>query len=296
MENVLNFWDNLKINLISYLPQLISALIIVALGLLIAFVVVRITRKAMTKKGVDLSLTDFVCKAVRILIYILTLFSALSAMEISIAGLVAFFSAAAAAIALALKDRLNDIASGIVILFTRPFVTGDFIEFDNYAGFVQKIDIMHTNILTYSRTNVIIPNSVISSSKVNNHTAEPIVRVQVDLPIPYDADIDRVKEVVFGVLKTTEHLVHDETHLDSVNLENSAKVRWNSLFAATVTSRTTGRSTTPLPKASRKRSTKTVSRSRSISSTSRSKTNNLPCAGICPNRMRLPRGTLSQLP
>lgn len=219
MENVLNFWDNLKINLISYLPQLISALVIVALGLLIAFVVVRITRKAMTRKGVDLSLTDFVCKAVRILIYILTLFSALSAMEISIAGLVAFFSAAAAAIALALKDRLNDIASGIVILFTRPFVTGDFIEFDNYAGFVQKIDIMHTNILTYSRTNVIVPNSVISSSKVNNHTAEPIVRVQVDLPIPYDADIDRVKEVVFGVLKTTEHLVHDETRQDSVNLE-----------------------------------------------------------------------------
>ena len=219
MDKVFDFWENLKLSVLEYLPNLGAALIITAAGILIAFIVVRVTRKAMTKKNVDLSLTAFVCKAIRIIIYILTLFSALSALGISTTGLVAFFSAAAAAIALALKDRLNDIASGIVILFTRPFVTGDFIEFDNYAGFVQKIEVMHTNIMTYSRTNVIIPNSVISSSKVNNHTAEPIVRVQVDLPIPYEADINTVQKIVLDVLRDTDHLVHDETHRDSVNLE-----------------------------------------------------------------------------
>ena len=219
MDKVVSFWDNLKNAVSQYLPNLVSALIIAAIGILIAFITVRVTRAAMKKKEADPSLISFVCKAERILIYVFALFAALSALGISITGLVAFFSAAAAAIALALKDRLNDVASGIVILFTKPFVTGDFIEFDNYQGFVQKIDIMHTDIMTYSRTNVIIPNSVISSSKVNNHTAEPVVRVQVDVPIPYEADVKGVKEILYQVLQDTDKIVRDDTHKDAVNLE-----------------------------------------------------------------------------
>ena len=219
MKQIENFFNQLKDSIISILPDLISALVIAALGFLIARLVVYVARKAMKRKGVDLSLSEFICRAIRILIYVFTLFASLSAAGISITGLVAFFSAAAAAIALALKDRLNDIASGIVILFSKPFITGDFIEFGSYKGYVQKIDIMHTDLLTYDRTNVIVPNSVISSSEVNNYTSQPVVRVQVNVPIPYEANINEVKELIAGVLKDTKLTVHDENHADSVNLE-----------------------------------------------------------------------------
>lgn len=220
MQKITTLWDELKKNVIQSVPNLITALIIIAIGLLIAFIVVRITRKALIKKKVDSSLSAFICRTIRIIIYTLTLFSALSAMEISIAGLVAFFSAAVAAVAIALKDRLNDIASGIVILFSKPFVTGDFIEFGSHSGFVQKIDILHTDILTYDGTNVIIPNSVISSTEVNNHTAHPVVRVQVKVPIPYDADIKEVKRILLGVLDKTDLLVKDDGHTPVVRLEH----------------------------------------------------------------------------
>lgn len=219
MKHIEEFWNNLKSSIVQNLPNLLGALLIAVAGVLIAMLVVRITRKALDRKKVDPSLSDFICRVVRILLYFFTLLAALSALDISITGIIAFFSAAAAAVALALKDRLNDIASGIVILFSKPFITGDFIEFGSYQGFVQKIDIMHTNILTYSGTNVIIPNSVISNSEVNNHTAHPVVRVQVDIPIPYDADIKKVKEVLYGVLEKTDLLVHDDQHKDTVRLE-----------------------------------------------------------------------------
>ncbi len=219
MEKIQNIWDHLRDNTILILPNLISAVIIAVAGFLIALLVVFLTRKALQKKGVDPSLSTFICRTVRILIYVFTLFAALSALQVSIAGLVAFFSAAAAAIALALKDRLNDVASGIVILFSKPFVTGDFIEFGSYKGYVQKIGLMHTDLMTYDRTNVIVPNSVISSSQVNNYTAKPVIRVQVNVPIPYEANVKEVKALLYGVLKNTELTVHDETHADSVNLE-----------------------------------------------------------------------------
>ncbi len=219
MQEVSSLWNEFKKDMIQAVPHLVSALIIIAVGILLAFIAVRITRKALQRKKSDPSLSAFICRAVRIVIYVLTLFSALSAMDISIAGLVAFFSAAVAAIALALQARLSDIASGIVILFTKPFVTGDFIEFGSHKGTVQKIDIMHTSMLTPEGTDVIIPNSVISSSEVNNYTAEPILRVQVDVPIPYDADIEKVKEVLYGVLKHTDKLIRDDTHQDTVVLD-----------------------------------------------------------------------------
>ena len=222
MKHLESIWNEIKGSVLSHLPDLGGALIIAVIGFLIALLVVNITRKALNRKKVDPSLSSFICRAVRIIIYAFTLLAALSALNISITAIVAFFSAAVAAVALALKDRLNDIASGIVILFSKPFVTGDFIEFSKYKGFVQKIDIMHTDILTYDGTNVIIPNSVISNAEVNNHTSEPVVRVQVDVPIPYGANIKKVKEILFDVMKKTDLIVRDEKHRDSVQLQKFA--------------------------------------------------------------------------
>ena len=211
--------EELKNKLLGYLPNLGSALIIFVIGLLIAFLMGRGVRKGLQLRKVDPSLTSFICKSVRLLIFIFALIAALSALGISVTGLIAFFSAAAAAVALALKDRLSDIASGIVILFTKPFVTGDFIAFNNYQGFVQKIDIIHTDILTYDGTNVIIPNSVISNAEVNNFTAHPQVRVTVEVPIPYDADIKTVKDILLGVVADTDLILRDDERTPKIRLE-----------------------------------------------------------------------------
>lgn len=219
MEPVKDLWTEFRSGIIQYLPDLAAALVVALVGILIAFAAVRIVRAALKRHKADPSLSAFICKAVRLLIYIFTLLAAMSALKLSTAGLVAFFSAAVAAIALALKDRLSDIASGIVILFTKPFVTGDFIEFGSRSGYVEKIDIMHTKLRTNDGTKVIVPNSVISSSEVNNYTANPQTRVTVQVPIPYDADVQAVKAILLQTLNSTENILHDESHQPVVRLE-----------------------------------------------------------------------------
>jgi small conductance mechanosensitive channel len=212
-------WNRFTQSIINYLPDLGGALVITVIGIVISLIAVSLTRKALQRKKVDPSLVDFISRCIRLLIYVFTLLAAMSALHISITGIVAFFSAAAAAVALALKDRLNDIASGIVILFTKPFVTGDFIEFTKYSGFVQKIDVMHTNIRTYDGTNVIIPNSVISNAEVNNYTTHPQIRVTITVPIPYDADIKQVQTILTEVIENTDHVLDDEKYPKKVRLE-----------------------------------------------------------------------------
>ncbi len=199
--------------------KLLTTVLIIVIGLLAVKLILKLTRKAMEKAGIDKSLISFFQRCIRIGCYVIILISALSELGISTTGIIAGFSAAAAALALALKDNLSDIASGIVILFTRPFVTGDFIEFEEYKGFVQKIDLMNTNILTYDDTNVIIPNSKITSSQVNNYTANPQIRVQIFVPVPYSADFEKVKRIILNTINNTDNILTDEKYEPSVRLE-----------------------------------------------------------------------------
>lgn len=203
--------------------NLVTTILILVIGFFAVKLVLKLSRKAMEKAGIDKSLIGFFQRCIRIGCYVIILISALSELGISTTGIIASFSAAVAALALALKDSLSDIASGIVILFTRPFVTGDFIEFEEYKGFVQKIDIMNTNIRTYDDTNVIIPNSKITTSQVNNYTAKPQMRLQIFVPIPYNADFDKVKEIILDTINHTDNILVGEEYEPSVRLQSYAE-------------------------------------------------------------------------
>jgi len=204
-----------------FILRIVGSLAILVAGFFITKLIAYLFGKAMQRTKVDPSLINFFKRVIRIVCYIIIVISALANIGISTTGLIAGFSAAAAAFALALKDSLSDIASGVVILFTRPFKTGDFIEFDDHRGYVEKIDLMHTYMRTYDDTNVIIPNSNITTTKVNNFTTNPEVRVQVFIPISYDADFDKVKEIITKRMRKTDKVILDnEKYTPVVRLEH----------------------------------------------------------------------------
>lgn len=215
MFDFANFWDGF----LNILPDIGYAALILAVGVLLVLIIAKIAKAAMTKANLDPSLVSFFFRTIWILGLVIVLIAVLSKLGISTTGLIASFSAALAAVALALKDSLSDIASGIIILFTKPFVTGDFIEFGDTKGFVQKIDMLHTNLLTYDDTNVIIPNSKITSESLTNYTAHAEIRVQIIVPIPYSADIETVKKVLLDTMKNEEKTMKDDEHLPTVRLE-----------------------------------------------------------------------------
>ena len=211
------FW-NMSFDL---LLKIGGALLIAVAGFIVTRLISYLLGKALKKGNVDISLINFFKRVIHIVCYIIIVISALSHIGISTTGIIAGFSAVAAAFALALRDSLSDIASGVVILFTRPFKTNDFIEFDDQRGYVEKIDLMHTYIRTYDDTNVIIPNSNITTTKVNNFTTNPEVRVQIFIPISYDADFDKVKEIVVKRMRNTDKVILDnEKFTPVVRLES----------------------------------------------------------------------------
>ncbi|MBR2109527.1 MAG: mechanosensitive ion channel [Ruminococcus sp.] len=243
--NITKFWDIGSV----FLLKIGGSLLIVVLGFFAARLIAYLFGKAMMKTNVDVSLINFFKRVIRIVCYVIIAISALSNLDISTTGIIASFSAVAAGFALALKDSLSDIASGVVILFTRPFKTDDFIEFDDHKGFVEKIDLMHTYMRTYDDTNVIIPNSNITTTKVTNFTTNPEVRVQIFIPIAYEADFDKVKEIVVDRMKKTDKVILDiEKFTPVVRLESYQESSLEAIARCWVNFRTTGLYITALPK------------------------------------------------
>ncbi len=194
-------------------------LLVIVIGVLLTLLIAHIVRAAMTRGKVDPSLQAFFTRSVKLVGFIITAIAALSELGVSTTGLIASFTAALAAVALALKDGLSDIASGIIILFTRPFVTGDFIEVGEYRGFVQKIDLIHTNILTYDDTNVIFPNSKLTTDRVNNYTSHDKIRVFILVPVGYNADIDEAERVLKDTAMRCPGAVTEGEYAPRVRLE-----------------------------------------------------------------------------
>ena len=98
---------------------LLKAIIILVAGHYITLFLIKLMKRSLNRINIDISLEKFLEKAVNITLHIIIILSALSTLGISTAGLLAALSAAAVAVALALKDSLSSIAGGI-ILFAHP--------------------------------------------------------------------------------------------------------------------------------------------------------------------------------
>lgn len=173
-----------------------EAVAILVLGWLLIKLVKRILKKAFEKTELDVSLEKFIISVVDICLKILLVICALSALGISTTGLVAAFSAAAVAVSLALKDSLGNLAGGILMLLTRPFKTGDYIEADGYSGTVLQIDMIHTTLRTPDNRQVVIPNGQLVNKTIVDYSKESTRRMDLQFGISYDNDPEIAKKII----------------------------------------------------------------------------------------------------
>lgn len=197
-------WEYLKSG-----PPILLAAVVFVIGIVVLLVISKIFSKALLKTKLDISLQKFFVKTINIVGIILLLICSLSTAGISTTGLIAGFSAAGAAVALALKDSLSNLAGGIVLLITHPFATGDYIEIGSYSGTVKQIDIIQTTLITTDNRMVVIPNGLLSSDKVINYTKEEYRRVDLSIPVSYGSDIELAKRSVLKAASRESKIVTD---------------------------------------------------------------------------------------
>lgn len=206
----------------AYLETAIGVCLIIAIGLLAMKVLLKITRKTLQKSSLDESMHIFILNVLKVVLYILLIVVILGYMKVPTAPLVTVLGAGGAAIALALKDSLGNIAGGILILVNQMFKKGDVIEVNGKEGYVDSIDLFVTTLKTYDNKVVTVPNGVITTSVIVNYSKEDMRRVDCVFGISYDSDIEKAKDVLLAVtescpliLNEPEPIIGVKEHQDS---------------------------------------------------------------------------------
>lgn len=195
--------------ILEYGGNLLMAVVVFAVGMVLIKLALKITEKALGKTKLDKSVHKFVITATKYTLYIILAVVILTSLKVPTAPLVTVLGACGAAVALALKDSLGNIASGIIILANKPFIRGDVIEVTGITGIVQSIDLLVTTLKTYDNKVITIPNGTITASVLVNYSREEKRRVDLTFTISYDSDIAKAKDVLLAVAESNSDIFAD---------------------------------------------------------------------------------------
>lgn len=186
--------------LILYIPKVITALLILIIGLYLIKVIVKTTRKILHKRGVDVTLQKFLGNLIGWTLKILLFITVISQLGIATTSFAAVIAAAGLALGLALQGSLSNFAGGALLMIFKPIKIGDFIEAQGESGVVKEIEIFTTKLNTPDNKEVIIPNGKLSNGNIVNYSTEDNRRVDYTFGVGYDSDIKKTKEIIFEII------------------------------------------------------------------------------------------------
>jgi small conductance mechanosensitive channel len=186
----------------AFLPRFVAALLILTVGAIVARWLSGAVMNVVNRTGhIDATVKPMLAAMIRYAVLILVFIAALSQIGVETASLFAVLGAAGLAIGLALQGTLSNIASGLMLLWLRPFRLGDFIEVNGMAGTVREIGLFVCHLETFDGIFLFAPNSTIWNQALRNHTRNAGRLISLDITVSAKADIDRAREILLGMAR-----------------------------------------------------------------------------------------------
>ena len=201
----------------------VAALITVIIGIWASRRLSGLLRNWLTGSSrIDQTLTPILAALVRYAIMTLTVVVTLGNFGIETTSIIAVLGAAGLAIGLALQGTLSNVAAGLMILFLRPFKIGDWVEAAGVSGSVREIGLFTTTIDTFDNVYISVPNSAIWTSTIINHSRYGTRRMDLDIGISYDANIDEAEAALLELAADRRVLADPEPRFLVVSYGDSA--------------------------------------------------------------------------
>lgn len=209
--------------LIDYSPKLISAFIILFLGLYTIRFINRLAKKIMLKRELDPTLSKFLADSLLWSLRLLLFVTFISKLGIETSSFVAILGAAGLAIGLSLQGSLSNFAGGMLIILFKPFRVGDTIEAQGVTGVVSEIQIFVTKLVTGNNQTIFVPNGNLSNGTIINYSVAGVRRADLLFSLSYDTNIKTAKDIVMEVMQSHPKVLKSPSPLVSVrDLSDSA--------------------------------------------------------------------------
>ena len=176
----------------SWTKLISAAILVVVCGVLIKLIL-KAADRMLARSKLDRAVHPFIRTIVKLVLLFVAIMLVAGTLGIDTSSLLALLSVAGLAVSLALQNVLSNMASAVILLTTKPFQIGHFIELGGTSGTVVKIGAICTDVQTLDNQIVHIPNSEITGSTVKNYTASDCRRLVYSITASYDAPIETVK-------------------------------------------------------------------------------------------------------
>jgi len=171
-------------------------LIVVSITLIVAFIIIKLTnyilRRSAQRWEVDLTLIQMLNEIIKYSVIIFALTVILKELGWDITAIAVSLGIVGVAVGFASRDIISNFISGMFILADKSFKVGDVIEISGEKGKVTKMGFRRTKMITPDNRIIIIPNSLFSKNTYTNHTYLDLKRVDLDIIIPYQLDLEEV--------------------------------------------------------------------------------------------------------
>jgi len=197
--------------------EALKAAAILVIGFLLVRTVLHFVKKILKQTRIPATVHTILLTMARVMLDLVVVLSAANAIGIPVTSFLALLSLAGLAVSLALQNVLSNLASGIIVLGSRPFEVGHVIEHEGITGTVREIRVLHTRIETFDGKMALVPNSSISSGKVMNYTETGKRRVELNITASYNSPPEKVKEAIWKTVRRTEGVLEDPAPMVFLN-------------------------------------------------------------------------------
>ncbi len=219
-----DFFVNLGRSILSAIPTILFAVLILVLGLLVTKLCLWLISKGMNKTKLEVTVKKFVSQVAKIILYVLLITIVLSILGIPSTSIITIIGTAGVAIGLALQDSLSNVAGGFMLMITKPFKIGDYIIVNGTEGTVSQISIIHTRLDSASNQAIFIPNGQAVNAVVVNNSNNETRRVDLTYSISYASDYRKAREIILEILKNNEMVLDDPAPLVRMNEQGESAV------------------------------------------------------------------------
>jgi small conductance mechanosensitive channel len=202
---------------VRWLPSIAAALAVFILGRLASRLIGRMIERAARKARMDETVIRFIGSLSSIIMLLVVVIASLGCLGVDTTSLSAVLVASGFAIGMALQGSLGNVASGVLLVFFRPFRVGDVIEVAGSLGKVVEIQIFNTILLSPDNVRIILPNSTITGGTIRNLSAEPIRRIDLVVGCSYNDPLREVRLMLEEIVAAEPRILKDPAPVIAVS-------------------------------------------------------------------------------
>jgi len=189
---------------VAWVPRLVAALIILFAFWLFWRFSRSVVMQVLTRAGLDHALAQMLLNVYHFSVMIFALIMASNQIGIDVGAALTGLGVVGLTIGFAARDSLSNIMAGFLILWDKPFHSGDWVTLGDKYGKVEEITMRTTRLVTWNNTWIIIPNQNVINEVLVNHSTNGPIRLEIPVSIMATADVAATRKALIETVQGIE--------------------------------------------------------------------------------------------